>query len=640
LASAFCILSLLEGPSLWTRVQFSQALEEGSEAKLAVERLRAFHSEKTLIRVCYEITGGFGSTPDIAGWVLQLPHWSGLGQGSRFASTESALRAHEAFFRITGKALTGLRPPRNSSSWTPRFGRRPEPAWEFDNHVGGDLVAVRLKHLDLAQSRFDGHLDPRSRLGYGEWTLVFKNQARNPHEARCQIRLPRGGHVSRLTLWVNGEPREAAFNAVSKVKEAYRSVAVVERRDPVLVTTRGQDTVMVQCFPVPAGGEMKIRLGITAPLEGGSWELPRIVERNFGFTENLEHAVWIQSEDAFAFQEGGDTRASGADGPGHSLSACLPSETLSDKALAIKPSHLAKEVPTVWCEDKFAASHERYLIRTPEKILRKPSGKPLLVLDGSAALNEVKDWLIPVLRDWPHEILLANDAARVVPPNEIESLRFSGGRDNGPALHEAVRRAKAGEIGDIIWLHGPQPIGLSHTEALLQLLERGTSRPAIHDIAIIAGPNRLAEILNMNLALRRGPSVMNQGDLTAFLQSVSHEQEQWSWRWERSANPPERLGPPVWDHLARQWAAERTDTPGVLITGNELPALAARYQIVTPISGAVVLETAEQYRQHGLDPIDPNSAPQIPSVPEPSSTLLILLSVTAATLHRRRPVQV
>ncbi len=93
--------------------------------------------------------------------------------------------------------------------------------------------------------------------------------------------------VSRLTLWIDGEEREAAFGGRSQVRRAYEQV-VRRRRDPVLVSTCGPDRIQVQCYPVPAdGGEMKLRLGITAPLEvaedgaAGTLPAPAIVERNF-----------------------------------------------------------------------------------------------------------------------------------------------------------------------------------------------------------------------------------------------------------------------------------------------------------------------------------------------------------------------
>jgi len=61
--------------------------------------------------------------------------------------------------------------------------------------------------------------------------------------------------------------------------------------------------------------------------------------------------------------------------------------------------------------------------------------------------------------------------------------------------------------------------------------------------------------------------------------------------------------------------------------------LAARYQLVTPVSGAVVLENAQQYRQTGLQPVD---AETVPAIPEPATTVLFGLGALALWLWRRR----
>ena len=68
----------------------------------------------------------------------------------------------------------------------------------------------------------------------------------------------------------------------------------------------------------------------------------------------------------------------------------------------------------------------------------------------------------------------------------------------------------------------------------------------------------------------------------------------------------------------------------------EAVALAVKHQVVTPVSGAVVLETQQQYYAHGLSPVDPAS---VPSVPERASILVVFLAggaITAATVIRRR----
>lgn len=116
--------------------------------------------------------------------------------------------------------------------------------------------------------------------------MVLQNDTARQQEGRAQIALPPGAVVSRLTLWIDGEEREAAFGTRAQTRQAYEKV-VRRRQDPVLVTTAGQDRVMVQMFPIPPNaGEMKIRLGITVPLRISDGKLARLQlpafrERNF-----------------------------------------------------------------------------------------------------------------------------------------------------------------------------------------------------------------------------------------------------------------------------------------------------------------------------------------------------------------------
>lgn len=643
--SALAILLLLEGPALWTRANLSLADGTAKDRQGAIERLRFFRSDRTLLLACYQRNQGMREGTDVSGWMIGC--LSGLSSfmemGSFPGPGSEAMR--DIFFRVTGKPFDSIEPPRMIRSGGLDRGRGGDfREMEVDRHVGSDQVALRLKDLDLAESRFDGHVDARSRTGYGEWTMVFHNASSRPQEARCQVLLPRGGCVSRLTLWVNGEPREAAFNSVQKVKAAYKQVAVVQRQDPVLVTMAAPDTVLVQCFPVPANGEMKIRFGITAPLDGELWELPRIIERNFGTADALEHAVWLQGDKSFRLlEEGQPERNSVTDGPGQSMTLTLSSGSAMSHVTVVRLVGSPSSVPPgVWCEDKFASDAERYLIREPKPVHRIPAGPVLLVIDGSLSMEKEQSWITAALQEFvpgdPFELLLADDTARPISLKDLKPHRFSGGRDNEPALREAIRRAKAGEVGDIVWLHGPQAVGLAQTEALLQLIERGTRQPVIHSVATSSGPNRLAEVLQRSGAILRGPTLLNpKEDLSAFLHRLTVERDDLAWHWQRSPTPPSDLGPPVWDHLARQWAIEAVESSASEVPEESRPALAARYQLVTRVSGAVVLETQAQYDQNGLSPVDPSAAPKIPGVPEPSTSLLLMISATLGILRRRRP---
>jgi hypothetical protein len=639
--AALLVLVVLEGPAVWTRSNLAAATGDGDSQASAIGRLRTFHSQRALLRACYEGNTGTTMATDVSGWLSRGWQVPGIifGRSGDFNQGDSA-KMRDVFFRVTGKPFNSVKPPRMVREGGLGQGRSNAfREMEFDEHLGGDEVAVRLKHLDLAESRFDGHLDARSGLGYGEWTMVFHNGAANAQEARCQVLLPRGGRVSRLTLWVNGEPREAAFNSVSKVKAAYKAVAVVQRRDPVLVTMAGPDTILMQCFPVPAGGEMKIRFGITAPCDGELWELPRILERNFGTKDGLEHAVWLQGEAPFDLLErGAAPRKAAVDGPGHSMMLSLPPESSMGGLLAVRCGGAPTGgSPAVWCEDKFAPAFERFLIREPKPVRQAAAGRILVVVDGSAAMEAAKPGIVAALKDKPVELLLADDGARAVTLAELEKQRFTGGRDNEPALREAVRRAKSGEADAVLWLHGPQAVGLAQTEALLQMIERGTRVPAIHSLMAVAGPNRLAESLHRSGVLRRGPALLDpRADLGAFVGKLAMEHDAIAWHWRRSATAPEDLGTPVWDHLARQWAIDAVDSPLSAVPEIDRPALAARYQLVTRVSGAVVLETMEQFERHGLKPVEAAAAPSIPGVPEPSSALLLLIGAAGALMRRRR----
>jgi hypothetical protein len=169
-------------------------------------------------------------------------------------------RMREIYYRVTGRPF--------ETEPRPRLGRsRGLEENEWDVSQGGTEVGVvPLRGLALASSRLDGSIDGRAALAYLEWTFELRNEAPLQREARAEVALPPGAVVSRVTLWIDGEEKEAAYAGRDVTRRAYQRV-VQARRDPILVTTTAPDRVLVQCFPVPpGGGVMKARLGITAPL--------------------------------------------------------------------------------------------------------------------------------------------------------------------------------------------------------------------------------------------------------------------------------------------------------------------------------------------------------------------------------------
>lgn len=173
-------------------------------------------------------------------------------------------------------------------------------------------------------------------------------------------------------------------------------------------------------------------------------------------------------------------------------------------------------------------------------------------------------------------VILADDGAEEIDPSKLKARLFSGGRDNVPALVQAVRDARAVENGVVVWVHGTQPM-------------KSRSMPMIEQLA-----------------------------------------------WSRHAAAPVEI-PEVSDQLARWWAATRVrEALREQSVDPERVAFAAKYQLVTAFSGAVVLETAEQYARHGLTPVDATTTPEIPATPEPGVTVLLVIGGLLGICRRKR----
>jgi hypothetical protein len=69
-------------------------------------------------------------------------------------------------------------------------------------------------------------------------------------------------------------------------------------------------------------------------------------------------------------------------------------------------------------------------------------------------------------------------------PKWLRTHTAKGGRDNVPALLAAWDFAAEEPGGAIVWIHGPQPVLLTGTEALLQRTERDRHRPVIYDLPL------------------------------------------------------------------------------------------------------------------------------------------------------------
>lgn len=626
---------------------FSQTLVTGHALRLAksddpadrtrgIQLLRTWGDRQELAAMCFGTSrsgGEFGNMDILGNAVGYIP----------------PADAQQIFFRVYGEPFyttttMGMR----------RGGMRGQSdrvEVSFDTGQGGDDVGAGVTGLSLTESRVDGHIESDLALAYLEWTLVFRNTDPQQREARAQIALPPGAVVSRLTLWVDGEEREAAFAGNSQVKAAYKKVVQVLRRDPVLVTSRGPDRVMMQCFPVPpGGGTMKVRLGITVPMDvpaadRATFRLPVFLERNFALHGLGSHDVWLQSVNTIK-ADGTWTSKTNSSGGGAITTSLKPSATLDGIGLV-----------------SVARNADAKLLASPDPIERggtiltqlaaPTSAAPtriVLALDASHGMaEEIKTALAALPAEWKGveiaAVIATRETTRSLPPRAWDAAAlaaindlalksdYEGGQDNIPALIEAWDLAAQSPRGLVLWLHGPCAEPISQPATLRQRLERSATGPQIHDLQLAAGPHRLVENLDtLPGYVSHGivPAADALRDLIARHRDGNAREVV---RVRETAAPAGALAQNS-PHPARLWANARVHellAHHISDDTDTAAKLAARYYLVTPVSGAVVLETKQQFDEAGLTPA-PNSVVTV--VPEPATLLLALTGIAALLLWK------
>ena len=626
LAMIFLVLGLIELPAALTKIGLQKAVSDIPEVRAeGIRFLRTYGSKNALLRSCYDQTG---MATDLVGFAF-------LGK----PVTPTA--AQQIYYLVTGETFDSSLPPE-------RIGGRliPQDTVDFDTDQGGSRIHAKLKGLSLANSKLEASVDGDGGVGYMEWTLVFRNDSDDVREARAELQLPPGGVVSRLTLWVNGEPREAAFAGRGKVRRAYQQVAIRERRDPVLVTTAGRDRILVQCFPVtPHGGEMRIRFGITLPLpleemNRAQLLLPYFADRNFRIADDVVHAVRIKSKTRlWPFNTTFKTSVEGYDSI---LSGSIKDEELSQARSAILVDR--SDVKEMWSKDPFEKGYiiqQKVEERTPAHLQRI-----VIVLDTSETMFKWVSHVESAVKSLPPNFdvkLVLADSDMIAggtvkdlasSPNEIYSAlnyaNFAGGADNMPALLKAwdLAAEKPGNNA-IVWIHNPQRLLIRAPAELTRRWHDRPYGPTLYSVQATRGGDEIEKALD---GVAEVKSVPRTGELDVDLNFLfgrlmgrmkTYEFVRTSKKLD-AKQTPETLE--TSDHLARLWANDevaRILAPRDEALESSAITLAAQYQLVTPVTGAVVLETEQQYRNNELKPVD---AGTVPTIPEPEMIVLFIVA--------------
>jgi hypothetical protein len=270
-----------------------------------------------------------------------------------------------------------------------------------------------------------------------------------------------------------------------------------------------------------------------------------------------------------------------------------------------------------------------------------------LVVDGSAGVGRAEiDWA-GLVGAFPEDAVLHATFAGF----NSEHWDESGGRDGliawlasrdfaygqrvVPAMVEASQRALATANGELMVIHGAQPYEDGLDDALASAIKRGRRNGGalpVRMVGVAPGPNAVARALvnfseveavaTFDSVQKTLEQIARAGVATDLVRSYTLSGD--------GAGPTDVAPHGTASHVVRMAALDRimgllrSESP---LETEEAVSIAKRCRLVTPVSGAVVLENQTQYARHGLD--DGESLDAVPAVPEPEEWLLLGVAALA-----------
>ncbi len=505
----------------------------------------------------------------------------------------------------------------------------------MDGAQGTQHVGENVSGLALLSSRFELFPNEDQGIMYTEWTLEFENREMGQKEARALIRLPEGGVVSNVSLWIDGEERQAAFGPVSRVVTAYREI-VTRKRDPLLVTMKGTQHILAQCFPVLPKQPMKIRIGFTVPhSENRGVDLPAFQARNFTIPRGRKHMVKIVSGNMYA------AKGLGAFQRIRNNSVSISNKRLKGADLMFFP---LSESTTI------RATHTHPIFTNLSDYPVNGSHTPVLLIDGTKSVLDAMEKMaihkmqfshIVVATPWGAEQwhktgdlkkwLRSFTRFKKVNPAPAFNRALQLSESNGlPMLwvqddftyadiqaHPDARPYYSGNISTVIFTLAPKANYHAYVEYAWigrHLYPNHFSGDFKRDFISVYhhASNSVGPLPDMPL--------VTTADRSKDVYSSVRQEERPPW-----VDHPYRLE--LFQKVINGWRADG----GI---SSELLQETIHARLVTPVTGATVLENAVQYARNDLNPS--HGEDFIPGTPEPGAYILLaLFGICLLVIHRR-----
>lgn len=605
----------VELPSTLTRINLSKAADSDT-AKEGIRWLRQFGSQEVMLRACYERSG---RATDILGSLYEATH------------PLSVKNARNIFYRVTGMPFNSVPIPNSARATIQHAGLMDDPdgfntgvddEFDRDPDIAGEIVSGVARGLSLGQSNIAGEIDANAALANISWTFAFQNVSQFDREARAKILLPPGAVVTGATLWVDNKKREANIMTRNIARSYYRSAAV-KKKDPLLVSTCGPDTILVQCYPIRPQSKMTVRLKIVSPLAINEMSnailmLPTFEERNFQISS--PHSICMISKEDIA-------------APGISL---VVSQSDHQKKLTgnVDNARLARFGAVIHakrdtkcnffrCHDKFSSDGTNSaLFRYRDKFdfgdvvtVVASTSYPLpanltIIVDGSIGMSQYMPSIAQGLRNLPASICsklefvqdrtndLCEAGTKPSDPSFKQALdalgrsTCAGGQDDLGPLITACSQAgiKRSATSAVLWIHGAQVLNNGNLAGLKKMLQANGTSPMLYDFQVASGPNEiLAGFDNCPAIVRVLRSGSVQNDLKRLCDQWQKQNAATAFT-GRSVCLDDPRCKDTFNSLAQLWAYRQV--LGTLTSGDQASAyqLAATYHVVTPVSSAVIVD--------------------------------------------------
>ncbi|MBZ0187976.1 MAG: hypothetical protein K8F91_17140, partial [Candidatus Obscuribacterales bacterium] len=473
--------------------------------------------------------------------------------------------------------------------------------FDLDADIAGEKISGVARGLQTSESLISGFVEPGACLASLDWTFSFTNISKVPREARAKIILPDGAVVTRATMWIDAIEKEATIMPRGLARATYETAVKTHKRDPLLVSMAGKDTILVQCYPVLAGSDTKLKLHIIAPMmsageNGMSLTLPMFDERNFGFSE--AHKISLASSTPITIS-GTDLKSARNDS-GFLLSGNLDNKTISRYEAIIHSERGNNNIAFV-----DGKSGQSLSLKTDLQRLQLLRPKALIIIvDKSKTVEPYLEQICRGLANLPADMEVSivsildqtkllykkgdpekNNLTKALA--ELKESGCRGGQINAPTIARLLNDF-TGSGADLLWIHASQPVAEQvDTSTINYILKSRPDSPRLWNLQVASGPNSAITDDNYSEKLLRVPRTGSLADDISGLFSL------WNTKTAEKASKPVLIENEK-TSLALSRLARYQQILDLYNNGDRYGsyALAEKYHLITPVSSAVVSDDA------------------------------------------------